>query len=263
LQNPIARGGNLFKEEWFGTFREAPKCDLVVQSWDCAFKSGQTNDYSACVTIGVVRKRRADSNAAPGCYLLHAWRGKVEFVELKRKAIALHEQWLPSAVLVEDAASGQSLLQELSANTNLPIKGVKPDGDKYTRAASVTPAIEGGGFFLPEGAPWSNAYLAEMTAFPGAAHDDWVDATVQALTYLRASPKPNILKLYRDLAERQRTGRLEAQGCGSTIPAAELERYRQEAGFCYGCGMNLLKKSAIFKDARGQLCKECRDQGLE
>jgi hypothetical protein len=86
---------------------------------------------------------------------------------------------------------------------------------------------------------------------------------VQALTYLRASPEPNILKFYRDLAERQPTGRLAAHGCGSTIPAAELERYRQEAGFCYGCGTNLLKKSAILKDARGQLCKECRDQGLE
>ena len=102
-----------------------------------------------------------------------------------------------------------------------------------------------------------------MTAFPGAAHDDWVDATVQALTYLRVSAEPNILKFYRDLAERQRTGRLETQGYGSAITAAELERYRQEAGFCYGCGMNLLKKSAILKDARGLLCKECRDQGLE
>jgi predicted phage terminase large subunit-like protein len=263
LQNPIARGGNLFKQEWFGTFREAPRCDLVVQSWDCTFKSGQTNDYSACVTIGVVRKRRADSNAAPGHYLLHAWRGKVEFVELKRRAIALHEQWLPSVVLVEDAASGQSLVQELLANTNLPIKGVKPDGDKYTRAASVTPAIEGGGFFLPEGASWSSAYLAEMTTFPGAAHDDFVDATVQALTYLRASPEPNILKFYRNQAERQRTGRLEAHGYGSTIAASELERYRQEAGFCRSCGTNLLKKSAILKDARGQLCKERRDLGLE
>jgi hypothetical protein len=46
LQNPIARGGNLFKEKWFGRFWETPKLDRLVQSWDCAFKTGQTNDFS-------------------------------------------------------------------------------------------------------------------------------------------------------------------------------------------------------------------------
>jgi predicted phage terminase large subunit-like protein len=55
---------------------------------------------------------------------------------------------------------------------------VKPDGDKYARAASITPAMDGGQFWLLEGASWSEDYLAEMTAFPGAAHDDFVDATV-------------------------------------------------------------------------------------
>jgi predicted phage terminase large subunit-like protein len=169
LQNPIARGGNLFKEEWFGTFRERPKFDLLVQSWDCAFKTGKENDYSACVTIGFVGERREDSTAAPGYYVVEAWRGKIEFVELKRKAIELNKKWGPSAVLVEDTASGQSLLQELRSNTAMPIKGVKPDADKYRRASSVTPAIEGGQFWLLEGAAWSRAYQAELTAFPRCA----------------------------------------------------------------------------------------------
>jgi hypothetical protein len=66
LQNPIARGGNLFKLEWFGTFVERPKLDLIVQSWDTGYKTGAANDYSACVTIGVIRERREDSGAAPG-----------------------------------------------------------------------------------------------------------------------------------------------------------------------------------------------------
>jgi predicted phage terminase large subunit-like protein len=177
LQNPVARGGNLVKNEWFGTFRDLPKFDVLIQSWDCAFKSGQENDYSACVTIGFVRERRQDSTAAPGYYstaapgyyVVDAWRGKIEFVELKRKAVELHQRWRPSAVLVEDTASGQSLLQELRSNTAMPIKGVKPDSDKYSRASSVTPMIEGGQFRLLEGAAWSSSYIAELTAFPGGA----------------------------------------------------------------------------------------------
>jgi len=39
-----------------------------------------------------------------------------------------------------------------------------------------------------EGAAWSSDYIAEMTAFPGSAHDDFVDATVQALSHLRDTP---------------------------------------------------------------------------
>jgi phage terminase large subunit-like protein len=38
--------------------------------------------------------------------------------------------------------------------------------------------MEGGHFWVLEGAPWSGDYLAEMTGFPGVAHDDFVDATV-------------------------------------------------------------------------------------
>src|SRR5271168_2855796 len=113
LQNPIARGGNLFKQGWFGTYRQIPKFDVLVQSWDCAFKAGQTNDYSACVTIGWVNPNREGQSAAPGFYLVDASRGRVEFPELKRRAQSLYQQWHPSVVLIEDTASGQSLLQEL------------------------------------------------------------------------------------------------------------------------------------------------------
>ena len=56
----------MFRRDSFGTFREAPKFDRVVQSWDCAFKTGAANDYSACVTIGVIKRRHDDTSAAPG-----------------------------------------------------------------------------------------------------------------------------------------------------------------------------------------------------
>jgi predicted phage terminase large subunit-like protein len=256
LQNPIARGGNLFKEDWFGTFHEVPKFDLLVQSWDCAFKTGKENDYSACVTIGFIVERREVSTAAPGYYLVDAWRGKIEFVELKRKAIELNREWRPSAVLVEDTASGQSLLQELRSNTAIPIKGVKPDSDKYTRASSVTPAIEGGQFWLLEGAAWSGAYRAELTAFPGGAHDDFVDATVQALTYLRANPEPSILTYYKDLAGTARTQIEQLRNRWPQISDAELRRFSHKAGACAMCKVNLLGQQRI-RNGLGQVCMPC------
>jgi phage terminase large subunit-like protein len=65
--------------------------------------------------------------------------------------------------------------------------------------------MENGQFWLLEGAPWSIDYLAELIAFPGGAHDDFVDATVQALTYLRQSQEPAILTYYRNKGRADRT----------------------------------------------------------
>jgi len=47
-------------------------------------------------------------------------------------------------VLVEDKASGQSLIQELKNDSNLPIVPVKIDSDKTSRAIAVTGIVEAG-----------------------------------------------------------------------------------------------------------------------
>ena len=73
----------------------------------------------------------------------------MEFPELKRVLASLAEQWNPNAILVEDRASGQSLIQELKNSTVLPIIPVRVDSDKQTRAQAVTPLMEAGKIFLP------------------------------------------------------------------------------------------------------------------
>jgi phage terminase large subunit-like protein len=99
--------------------------------------------------------------------------------------IALAEQWKPTAILVEDRASGQSLLQELKSATTLPVLAVKVDSDKLSRAQAVTPLVEAGKVFVPEFAPWLGDYIDELAAFPMGNYDDSVDSTTQALNYFR------------------------------------------------------------------------------
>ena len=100
----------------------------------------------------------------------------MEFADLKRRVVELYEMWHPDAVLVEDAASGQSLIQELRAETTLPLKPIKPDRDKYSHVAAVCLVLEARRLILPEVAWWRDDFIAELTAFPAGAHDDWVDA---------------------------------------------------------------------------------------
>lgn len=85
--------------------------------------------------------------------------------------------------MLEDTASGQPLVQELTRNSRLPIIPVKPKGDKLARANAVTPLFEAGRIFLPEAAAWKPDYLDDLLMFPDAAHD-LTDSTTQALTYL-------------------------------------------------------------------------------
>ena len=84
-QRPAAAEGVIFKRDWWQFFSPplTVKLDQIVQSWDTAFKKGTENDFSVCTTWGV---------ASDGYYLLHLWRERVEFPELKRVLASLAER---------------------------------------------------------------------------------------------------------------------------------------------------------------------------
>lgn len=179
--NPTVAEGQIVKREWWRYYTEVPAISLKLHSWDTAFKDKTQNDFSVCTVWG-----EADN----GYYLLDLWRGKVEFPELKRISEALYDKDRPDAVLVEDAASGQSLIQELQRDTKIPVLPIKVDSSKMARTYAATPIIEAGRVFLPKNAPWLYDYIEEMSAFPNAEHDDQVDSTTQALSFLRREPIP-------------------------------------------------------------------------
>lgn len=173
--SPITASGNIFKRDWWKYYKERPVFKRIIHSWDTAFKAKAENDYSVCTVWGETQN---------GYYLLDMWRAKVEYPELKRTAISLHNRDHAQGVLIEDKASGQSLIQELKRETTLPLIPVKVDSDKITRAYAVTPLIEAGKVFLPEAAPWLHDFVEELSAFPNGEHDDICDSLSQALTYL-------------------------------------------------------------------------------
>ena len=96
-----------------------------------------------------------------------------------RELAALHHA---DIVLVEDKASGTSLIQELRAEHFSLVQAAPViDGDKVMRLRAQTAKIEGGFVLFPEEAPWLDTYLAELMTFPNSKHDDQVDSTVFAL----------------------------------------------------------------------------------
>lgn len=147
-----------------------------ILAHNTAFSKERTADYSVCSTWALTRS---------GHYLLDLYQKQVEFPQLKRDAVALWEKWNAEYVLVEKAASGQSLAQELRQGTHLPLLEVSPIGDKTARAQAVTPEFETGRVFFPRDAMWLSRYEHELELFPSGQHDDMVDSTTQYLNWVR------------------------------------------------------------------------------
>jgi predicted phage terminase large subunit-like protein len=194
-QRPAAAEGAIFKRDHWRYYDQLPEMKRVILSVDTAFKTGTENDYSVIATWG---------EGQTGFYLLSLWRDRVEFPRLKQTLVSIAEQWKPRNVLIEDAASGQSLIQELRDSTSLPVKPIKVDRDKTARAYAVTPLCEAGRVYLPQSAPWLMQFLDEHSNFPNSRFDDTVDTTTQALNFLRGSGPPGIFLYYMELAEQVR-----------------------------------------------------------
>jgi predicted phage terminase large subunit-like protein len=188
-----AAQGAIFKRDWFRTYTVLPeKFIRIIQSWDCGFKTGHLNDYSVGITLG---------ETSNGFYLLNLVRGKWEFPELLRVVKVQAEEWQPHEVLIEDRASGQSLVQELKNSTSFPVIPIKADRDKESRASAVTSYFESGRVFFPENAPWVADLQDELCAFPNGLHDDQTDALCQALNRLRGSADDlGLVSLFKGIA---------------------------------------------------------------
>ncbi len=172
--------GGLILAEWlqqrYSTLPPAPERIRVVQSWDTAQKPNElVNDPSCCTTW---------LQCVGGLYLLDCYVKWLPYPGLVRAAKAQAAKWSPDIVLVEDKASGTSLLQTLNSETTIPCKAIEPVSNKEFRLFAASGAFESGLVYLPASADWVLDYEIELTTFPLAPHDDRVDSTSQAIRYM-------------------------------------------------------------------------------
>jgi len=191
-QNPIPVGGAMVKVCWLRYYSatELPeRFDTILQSWDTANKANELADFCVCTTWG-----RANGQV----YLLHVYRARLNYPDLKRKVKELARLHGARLILIEDKASGTQLIQDLQSEH---LRGVTayvppPGTDKVMRLHTQTHWFENGDVLLPRNASWLNDYVTELTGFPGTKFDDQVDSTAQALDYMRG---PDSLEVWRRL----------------------------------------------------------------
>ena len=173
-QQPILAQGHYIHPEWFHYLAQAPQEGMRVQSWDTAIKAGDSHDFSVGLTWRITEKYYVLED------MVHA---ALEYPALKKKILDTAEKYQPEIILIEDKASGQSLIQELKALTRLPIVAIQPKGDKTQRLLRILGLFEAGKVQFLQGALWLADVERELLSFPEAPHDDIVDAITQFLNW--------------------------------------------------------------------------------
>lgn len=173
---PRVEEGNIVRRNWWQYYDPAAitAFGTEVISVDAAFKGGKGNDF---VAIEVWAKRGNDY------YCRYCLNQHLDFPGTLQ-AIRTVKRLFPAAsrVLIEDKANGTAIISVLQKEMFcIP---VNPRGGKEARVNAVAPAIESGHVFLPRSAPWIGDFIDQYAAFPAGAHDDMVDSSTQALSFL-------------------------------------------------------------------------------
>jgi predicted phage terminase large subunit-like protein len=194
-QQPTSEEGAIVKREWWKVWEKEipPPCEFIIQSWDTAFTKNERSDYSACTTWGVFHMNEDSSDTH--IILLDALKERLEFPELKQRAMEMYNEWQPDACIVEAKASGAPLVFELR-KMGIPVQEFTPTrgNDKITRVNSVSDLFASGKVWAPR-KRWAEEVIEEMAAFPNSDHDDLVDSATQALIRFR---KGGFLRLQTD-----------------------------------------------------------------
>ena len=192
MQAPTSEEGALIKRKWWKIWEKdkAPDCDFIIQSWDTAFLKSESADFSACTTWGVFYNTDDDGKEIANIILLDAYKDRLEFPDLKRKAHQLWEERKPDAFIVEAKASGVPLIFELRAQ-GIPVDefavtrgSINSPNTKTVRVNAIADLFASGMVWCPD-TRWAREVMEECAAFPNGEHDDYVDATVIALTRFR------------------------------------------------------------------------------
>lgn len=154
---------------WSGPAVELPRMDAVTIAADLAMgKMTKDGDFNVVLAIG---RKGSDF------FLLECWRARADFPAVQAVMREMAARHPLSRRVVEQAAAGASLVASLQREAGLSgLIGVPPSGTKEQRLHAVLSFFEAGNVHFPEAWPGLDEAIAELTIFPSAKHDDFVDA---------------------------------------------------------------------------------------
>ncbi len=175
---PTAQEGSIVKAGWIQTIPldECPNLDILYLSLDTAFSEKQEADESVICVAGYSKSHPKN------IYIREIISGRWSFPDLLAIVDQTQKYYGAKFLTIEQAASGQSLIQVLERENKITVYPFKPLKSKTVRLQTVCPLFESGRVWFVEGA-WVPDVIKEITSFPHVPHDDKTDSIVWALTY--------------------------------------------------------------------------------
>jgi predicted phage terminase large subunit-like protein len=170
--------GTVVKREWIRWGNPLDRWSeaqlITCAGGDVASKFADTNDYTAVVVL---------SRDPDGYYWVRfAQRARLPFRDQLRMFATVGSIFKVRAIYIEEVAYQAVAIQELLAETTLPVFGFQPDKSKFTRFLAMQSRFQRGLIVFDESI--DPAFYGEILAFTGDekhdAHDDYVDALVMA-----------------------------------------------------------------------------------
>ena len=211
-QRPTVEGGGLFKRAWFKIADQLPVAPVYrrCRGWDTA-GTEKGGDYTCGVRIVEpmqwvkVHKDPGDPKSplitvarSMGFYVVDVARAQFgpagvdaliqQTAKQDGKATAIREER-------EGGGSGKAVTQARATSlAGFDYEEVILGTDKVTRSKPFRTQVEAGNVYLLR-APWNEAYIVELCAFPTADHDDQVDGSSCSFNGLMALPVPKRVKI--------------------------------------------------------------------
>ena len=187
-QWPFEGTGSFFKREWF-KFCEphevpAGRCD-DARGWDWGASEASTADRTTAVRMRWGRDSRL--------YVMHAVgiRGTPGDVDklVKATAGADGKASVVQSVPQDPGAAGKHFVQYVVRELlqGHRVRATPESGAKTKRAEPLSSQAQQGNVVLVRGA-WNEEFIRELTEFPVAQHDDFVDAATRAYDTLVTAP---------------------------------------------------------------------------
>lgn len=189
-QRPRKRGGQVFNDTPARYGTAALSGARIVITVDTASSKRKTADFTAFTVLAGL-----GSGATAIADVLEVQRGRLNLAQLTEVARDLNGRY-GVAVVLEETAQSLPIIEHLKLS-GVPVRGVRPVGDKYTRAQPAATAWNAGRIRVPlEPPPWLADFLTELASFTGTdadEHDDQVDALAygwQELARVEVKPTP-------------------------------------------------------------------------
>ncbi|MBN1608848.1 MAG: phage terminase large subunit, partial [Polyangiaceae bacterium] len=204
-QRPAPPEGLMFKRHQFRYWRDQPGDELYLLEQEDGSSKPIGKEW--CIHFQTVDVAASEKTSADWT-VISTWAATPDrdllLVDRERQRFEVHDVGgfvrraynrqdpRPDFIGVEDFGHGLGVVQELNRE-GLPIRRLRPDKDKLSRALVAVARYDEHRVFHPRHVHWLSEWEDELIAFPNAAHDDQVDTVAYAARLLTELPAPNTI----------------------------------------------------------------------